>query len=101
CAPMTHERGEFQVSLGLDEVDDPEALRHKASRVLGRPLSELPDVHVVRRSIDARRGRVRFELLLSLAPQAPIGGALPREVSGNQRVVVVGAGPAGMFCAYQ
>lgn len=98
---MTHERGEFQVSLGLDEVDDPEALRHKASRVLGRPLSELPDVHVVRRSIDARRGRVRFELLLSLAPQAPIGGALPREVSGNQRVVVVGAGPAGMFCAYQ
>ncbi|HEU5075061.1 MAG TPA: FAD-dependent oxidoreductase, partial [Polyangiaceae bacterium] len=98
---MTHDSAEFQVSLGLDEADDAEALRHKASRFLGRPLSELPDVHVVRRSIDARRGRVRFELLLSLAPQGPIGGPLPREVGGPGRVIVVGAGPAGIFCAYQ
>lgn len=98
---MTYEPGEFQVSLGLDEADDAEALRLKASRVLGRPVAEIPDVHVLRRSIDARRGRVRFELLLSLAPPAPIGGELPREVSGSKRVIVVGAGPAGMFCAYQ
>ncbi len=98
---MTHDPGEFQISLGLDEADDAEALRHKASRALGRPLSDLPEVHVVRRSIDARRGRVRFELLLSLAPQAAIGGELPREVAGPKRVIVVGAGPAGMFCAYQ
>ena len=98
---MTLEQGEFQVTLGLDEADDAEALRKKASRALGRPLTELQDVHVVRRSIDARRGRVRFELLLSLAPQIPIGGELPREVSGSKQVIVVGAGPAGMFCAYQ
>jgi len=98
---MTHTPGEFQVTLGLDEADDAEALRHKASQALGRPLADVPDVYVVRRSIDARRGRVRFELLLSLAPQGAIGGPLPREVSGSRRAIVVGAGPAGLFCAYQ
>lgn len=72
------------------------------ARQLGVAEASLPELELHRRSVDARRGRVRFRLLfgLSSGPPAPIGGAPPREV-GPPQVVIVGDGPAGMFCAYQ
>lgn len=93
--------GEVQITLGLDEADDEEALKLLASRAVGRPATDIPEVHVLRRSIDARRGRVRFEVLLGFGAPTPVMGALPREVVGSRRVVIVGAGPGGLFCAYQ
>ncbi len=98
---MTSSIRELSLTLGLDDADDGEALKLKVGKALGRPAAELPDLYVVRRSIDARRGRVRFELLLSLEAPAQTSGPLPRGVTGPRRVVVVGAGPAGLFCAYQ
>jgi len=55
-----------------------------------------------KRSLDARHGRVRFHLLFEIgAPESTdLGAPHPREV-GARRVVVVGGGPAGLFCAYQ
>src|SRR5690606_26498114 len=92
---------ELRLSLGLDEADDDEALKLMASKALGRSPEEMPEVRVLRRSIDARRGRVRFEVLLGFGAPEPASGALPREVVGSRRVVIVGAGPGGLFCAYQ
>jgi uncharacterized FAD-dependent dehydrogenase len=61
----------------------------------------LPPLEVRKRSIDARRGRVRFHLTVGAAgDHATLGGAPLRETSGEP-VVIVGAGPAGMFCAYE
>jgi uncharacterized FAD-dependent dehydrogenase len=58
-------------------------------------------LEVRKRSIDARRGRVRFHLTVGLAGErAPLGGAAPRATSGAP-VVIVGGGPAGLFCAYE
>lgn len=98
---MTAAAREFQVTLGLDDADDAEALKVHAAKALGMTPQDIPEVYVVRRSIDARRGRVQFELLLRLGPPEPETAPLPREVSGPSRVVVVGAGPAGLFCAYE
>lgn len=92
---------EVQVTLGLDDADDPEALRLLAAKSLGRAPADCPEVHVLRRSIDARRGRVRFQLLLGVGEPTMPRATLPREVSGDAHVVIVGAGPAGLFCAYQ
>ncbi len=92
---------ELSLELGLDEPDDPESLRAHAARVLAVPVEELPAVVLRRRSLDARRGRVRFQALVALgAETGPIGGAPLREVSGEPRVIVVGDGPAGLFAAY-
>lgn len=94
--------GELSLELGLDEPDDPDALRARAAKALGVPADALPAVALRRRSIDARRGRVRFQLLLSLgAKDEPLGGAPPREVRPGPTVVVVGDGPCGLFCAYE
>lgn len=94
---------EVSFELGLDEADDEQALRERVARELGAKPEDLPELRVERRSLDARRGRVRFQLLVSLGEtDAPrdIGGAPPREV-GPTEVVVVGAGPAGLFAAYE
>jgi uncharacterized FAD-dependent dehydrogenase len=43
---------------------------------------------------------VRFHLVVGAAREATIGGPPLRDVSGEP-VIVVGAGPAGLFCAYE
>jgi uncharacterized FAD-dependent dehydrogenase len=93
---------ELELELGLDEPDDEAALRARVALRLGVPVDALPHVGLRRRSIDARRGRVLFHLVVGLRPPEgqPLGDPLPREVEGEPRVVVVGDGPCGLFAAY-
>ncbi len=95
-----------QVDLHPDALLDPDALRRAGARAANLPESAVRGVELLHRSIDARRGKVRIhaelglrlgdELAVSRAPQ-PV--ALPR-MAGAPPVVIVGAGPAGMFCAW-
>ena len=92
---------ELELVLGLDDADDPSALGIRVARALGRPLEAVPPFVLLKRSIDARRGRVVFRLLVGLdRTPGPLGEPLPREVAGDP-VIVVGDGPAGLFCAYE
>src|SRR6185503_107959 len=93
---------EVTLELGLDDASDPESLRGRVAKTLGVPLGELPEVTLRKRSLDARRGRVRFHVLVAVggAKEATFGAPL-REVRGEPRVVVVGEGPAGLFACYE
>ncbi len=65
---------------------------------------EIPGITVEKRSLDARRGRVRFHLQVALGASAArplLGGRPLREVRAQPRVLIVGDGPAGLFCAYE
>jgi uncharacterized FAD-dependent dehydrogenase len=92
---------ELELELGLDEADDAETLKRLVARRLGRAVADIPDVILRRRSIDARRGGVRFHLLVSLGEDANEAARRPVSVEGAARVVIVGDGPAGLFCAYE
>jgi len=95
---------EVEIELGLDEPDDDVSLRRKVARRVGVKLDDLPALDLKKRSIDARRGRVRFHLLFGFGAPLPaetLGGTRPKEVKARPEVVVVGDGPAGLFCAYQ
>jgi uncharacterized FAD-dependent dehydrogenase len=95
---------EVEIELGLDEASDSEALRSRVGRKLGVAPAQLPEPALLRRSIDARRGSVHFHLIVGLRPMPhePLGGAPPREPqSPGLPVIVVGDGPAGLFCAYE
>jgi uncharacterized FAD-dependent dehydrogenase len=94
---------ELELELGLDEADDPAALRVLAARRLGCAESALPAVVLRKRSIDARRGSVRFHLIVGFGADAPLHerARRPRAISGVPRVLVVGDGPCGLFCAYE
>ena len=94
----------LELELGLDDADDVDALRKAVARAAGLRAADLQHLHVVRRSLDARRGRVRFHLTVSLEPpKAPdqLGQPWPIAVRPPARVVIVGDGPAGLFCAWQ
>jgi uncharacterized FAD-dependent dehydrogenase len=91
---------DYSVELGLDEPDDAAALAARLAAQLEVPVDELPPLEVRKRSIDARRGRVRFHVVLGAATAGTLGGAPLRDVAGPP-VIVVGGGPAGLFCAYE
>jgi uncharacterized protein len=92
---------DYTVELDLDEPDDSALLARKLAAQVGVAPEALPAIEVRKRSIDARRGRIRFHYVLGVPePGAPLGGTPVRETSGPP-VVIIGAGPAGMFCAYE
>jgi hypothetical protein len=91
---------DYTVELELDEADDLAHVSERLAKQLGLDPKRLPPIEVRKRSIDARRGRVRFHLVVGSVTSEPLGGAPVRETSGEP-VVIVGAGPAGMFCAYE
>lgn len=88
--------------IGLEEADDEAALRRKLARALGTSPGALPPFELVKRSVDARRGDVVFQMVFRVGevPHVDLGAPHPREV-GPRRVIVVGGGPAGLFCAYE
>lgn len=92
-----------------DLWQDEAALRRLAVREAGLREDDVRGVRILRRAIDARRGQVRLQLRIALDrfgdPEAdpdPVGHvpALP-SLQGEPEVVIVGAGPAGLFCAWQ
>ncbi|HWO21994.1 MAG TPA: FAD-dependent oxidoreductase [Kofleriaceae bacterium] len=96
---------DFSIELALDEPDDPASIAARLAAMLEVPVAALPPLELRKRSIDARRGRVRFHLVVgalgdALGPEQPLGGAPLAEVAGPP-VIVVGGGPAGLFCAYE
>jgi uncharacterized FAD-dependent dehydrogenase len=93
---------EVALELGLDEPNDDAYLRTRVAKLLRISASDVPALTLRKRSIDARRGSVRFRVLLELgAEQArELGAPHPRDV-GEPHVVIVGGGPAGLFCAYE
>ncbi|MEZ4360891.1 MAG: NAD(P)/FAD-dependent oxidoreductase [Kofleriaceae bacterium] len=90
---------DIAVDVELDEPDHLDALLGRAAKATGYVPAELAGYEIKSRAIDARRGRVRLHYVLGpredAAPELPL-----REVSGPP-VIIVGAGPAGLFCAYQ
>ena len=92
---------DYTIELELDEAEDLATITKKLADQIGVTVDRLPAIEVRKRSIDARRGRIRFHFSVGVAqPLGGLGGAPLRETSGEP-VVIVGAGPAGMFCAYE
>jgi uncharacterized protein len=92
----------------LDEIDDP--LAPRVERALGWRRGEAGELRVIRRSLDARKGRPlgqRLRVLVARAGQplaipAPAGRSAARGWPAGRprpRVVVVGSGPAGSWAA--
>ncbi|MDG2304589.1 MAG: FAD-dependent oxidoreductase [Candidatus Binatia bacterium] len=101
---------DVEIILGLDDPDDDEALRARVGRAVGVSSGELPPIRLLKSSIDARQGRVRFRLTVGIEGAATgtdpalarvFAGKSPRPVDDPGRVAIVGAGPAGLWCAYE
>jgi uncharacterized FAD-dependent dehydrogenase len=86
---------------------DGPALVAAAAAVLGVPPATIAAARVRRMSFDARRRERRWRLVVDVwlageevpPPPATAPPVLPRPRPGARHVVVVGSGPAGLFCA--
>ncbi len=85
---------------------DPEALKSIVSREIGVSSNNIHDMRITRRSIDARQKNVMVNLTLQVAygddkiVKAPYHPVDYRELSAEApTVIIVGAGPAGLFAA--
>jgi len=95
------------VFVPLDGLSAP--LQPRVAFALGWPVQRVGDVRVLRRSLDARKGRTpgfHLELLVGeagevLASPVPPVAALPHWPQGRPRpnIVIVGSGPAGTWAA--
>lgn len=95
---------EYSLRLLPAEAANEESLKAYLSREKGFVLSSIRGVHVLKRGIDARHRTVFVNLAVRVfIDESPVGEEFQQveypDVDGRPQVVVVGAGPGGLFAA--
>ena len=93
------------IVLPLEVSEDSEARRGAAARILGVSPDRVRGLRLRKHSIDARQRQVKVQLRVEVAvneelPEeaAPVWSA-PALANDAKRVLIIGAGPAGLFAA--
>ena len=91
------------IVLSPIEAADPVLVRQAAEAAASMKRGTAAGSRILKRSIDARSKQPRVRLRVAVSEAAMADEAVPRpkfrEVSGARPVIIVGAGPAGLFCA--
>ena len=98
---------DINLVIPAQDYDNPERVKEAVSRAAGIPLAEMAGFQELRRSIDARNRSIKFNLRVRVyakdeKPEPHHPKFEKREfqdVSKAEHVVIVGAGPAGLFAA--
>lgn len=95
---------ELQLRLLPEEAVNEQVLKQVAARETGEQLSSIITVRVLKRSIDARQRTIYVNIKLRVfIHEQPQENEFPLidypDVSAGKPVVVVGAGPGGLFAA--
>ncbi|MXV13677.1 NAD(P)/FAD-dependent oxidoreductase [Hufsiella ginkgonis] len=97
----------FEPELVLlpEEAFNEEALLKAAAKAVKLPVARLRSVKIIKRSIDARGRRPVYRFKVKVYadedPEPEIPTADYPNVSDKKPVIIVGAGPAGLFAALQ
>lgn len=95
---------ELQLRLSPEEASDEQYYLPIVAKKLGLDRKSISSIRILRRSVDARKKQIWINVLVRVA----IGDERIHEVSSNyeypdvskcKQVVIVGAGPAGLFAA--
>lgn len=98
---------ELQIQVSPEVASDEGMLKIHVSKLVQTAVSEIQHIAVLKRSIDARQRAIKFNLKLHVFFQGEDlvleKITLPeyKDVSNAPEVIVVGAGPAGLFAALQ
>ena len=95
---------QIQLRLRPEEAYQTTLLRESIAQSLGVSQREITEFRIRRRSIDARQRRVMVNISADVylgehAPQLDYEPVAYPNVEQGQRVIVVGAGPGGLFAA--
>ena len=95
---------EIQIRVKPEEAGQEEMLKKAVARMSGFAAERICRLDVVRRSIDARQREVMLNLTVGIhidkiEEKEKVFIPAYRDVSGAEPVIVVGAGPGGLFAA--
>jgi uncharacterized protein len=95
---------QVQINLSPAAASDEAGVKKIAATLAGVDQSAITDIRVIKRSVDARNKNVRVNLTVEVffgedSEKASINPFIPVDVSLKQEVIIVGAGPAGLFAA--
>jgi uncharacterized protein len=95
---------QVQINLAPAAAADEAAVRKVASSLAGLKQESVSAIRVIKRSVDARKKNIRVNLTVEVfsgdeASQSQIAPFGARNVSAKQEVIIIGAGPAGLFAA--
>lgn len=96
---------EVDITLALEKLEDQEEWRRAVARKIGIKPDRVASVELLKKSVDARKFPVRFQLRLLVGIDEKIPAeelavpSFPQASESAPRVLVVGCGPAGMFAA--
>ena len=98
---------ELLIQVSPEMANNEEMLTQHVSKLVHTSVADLQKIVVVKRSIDARQKAIKFNLKLNVYFKDEVFTEskieLPNypNVTNKQEVIVVGAGPAGLFAALQ
>jgi uncharacterized protein len=95
---------QVRINLTPAAAADENAVRKISASLAGIEQSEISSLRIVRRSVDARKKNIRVNLTVEIftfdEPEVPvIKPFIPVDVTNCREVIIVGAGPAGLFAA--
>lgn len=95
-----------KVDLNLNpaKAADDSTIRKIAGSLTRTPVSEIREIRIIKRSVDARKANIRVNLTVEIiTDNDPAEDIItpfnPRDVKNSPEVIIVGAGPAGLFAA--
>jgi uncharacterized FAD-dependent dehydrogenase len=95
---------ELDLVLSPKEASDEKYYKPVVAKKLGFPVEQIYGLKILRKSIDARRRNILVNLRFRVAceenfPQSEEFNFEYQNVEGKPKVLIVGAGPAGLFAA--
>lgn len=94
---------DISMRLSAETASDTRAIRREAAKEAGLPILDITDMRILRKSIDARRNPPMVEVQVRLYTDTDAEALYEKTifpfVGDAKQVVIVGAGPAGLFTA--
>ena len=93
-----------QINLSPAAASDENQIKKIAATLSGVNISEINSIRIVKKSVDARKKNIRVNLsvdvvLSSEDPALKIPPFMAKNVTDSHEVIIIGAGPAGLFAA--
>lgn len=97
---------ETNIRIRPELIENSEKIKGFIAKQLSIDSSEITDFKILKRSIDARSSNVVYQLRIQVGIQEKIPTTQfdlspKKNISNGQPVIVVGAGPAGLFAAIE
>ncbi|MBK7133843.1 MAG: NAD(P)/FAD-dependent oxidoreductase [Bacteroidales bacterium] len=95
---------QVQINLVPSAAADEAAVKKIAASLAGLDQKEISALRIIKRSVDARKKNIRVNLTVELISGNDTVSPflvpfLPKNVTSAKEVIIVGAGPAGLFAA--